>query len=269
MSELPIHFVRTYKTLAKHRELWVEGSNFLLRAWETDAKGTAKGEKVYTRELESEEEARERLMKNVATFQKEKYELAPGSAPLPGPPEGPGTALVARLDQCKFARKRSLRAGAKSADLKLLRDEIGAPLPHGLAELLRWHDGMHDHELQGGFKCWSQSWFFLGAASIVTHRRILAKVERSNDLVPFCDNRSGDYLCVDMTGRLAKNKPGTVVVLWRDEDPLPVHASYLAFLETFVAGMEADIFKKSEKAWRALHAKMNPAFSVSTPKKPR
>ncbi|MGE0326938.1 MAG: SMI1/KNR4 family protein [Polyangiaceae bacterium] len=264
MSEAPIYFVREFKTQTKHRQLTLAGKNYTRRSWETNARGAVSGDKLSEYAEADEAEAYDRLMRDVAEYRKQKFELHRESGPLPpGPKEGKHGAIFTRLDACEFSWRKQLSPPASRAELRDLERALPGKLPDGLADFLSWHNGVPDHVLSGGFKCWSQRWFFLSARSIAEHRKILTKVWKGKrDFLPFCDNRSGDYLavvCADPKG--AGLAPGSVVVSWRDEAPQPVHGSYLDFLETFVTGLETGVFSKGEKAWKSLHAKLNPACS--------
>ena len=147
------------------------------------------------------------------------------------------TLLLARLDQWinkhRERFQQALRPGASAAECDELAAALGQPLPEELRSLLSWHNGQNA-DVPGSFE---QSWSLLSSQEIAQAKKELDAQPHegwNKDWVPFLENESGDYRCLDL------DKPGCPVLeCWRGRADHPVIApSLAAWLEAFVSALE-------------------------------
>jgi cell wall assembly regulator SMI1 len=89
--------------------------------------------------------------------------------------------------------------------------------------------------------------------------------------VPFLDNGGGDHQCIDMGGAFT-GAEGQVINFWHDwESRNIVYPSLEKWLETFVASLEAGLWREvggdlrpiDEDKWDAFLLLMNPGYPIT------
>lgn len=164
----------------------------------------------------------------------------PPAPPLHPPVVGPSVpALLRRIDRWMAAHRprfyKGLLPGAVEADLQTLRQALGAPVPAGLADLLRWHNGQNA-DVFGAFE---QGWNLMSARQIADAKQELdarppAGWQRS--WLPVLEDDSGSsYLTLDA------GTPGLAVrACWAGNDRPELVAPTLAgWLGDFAAALDA------------------------------
>lgn len=145
--------------------------------------------------------------------------------------------LLARLESWwkKHRRRyaRGLLAGAKPAQLKSLRADVGVALPSELQALLTWHNGQ-SLDFVGAFE---QSFFLMSAERIAEARREMLADEESGwqkQWLPFLEDGRDNFLFLDLS------RPGVPVrAYWQGNlDQPTVAASLTAWLDDFVTAVE-------------------------------
>jgi cell wall assembly regulator SMI1 len=185
------------------------------------------------------------------------------------------------LKQYAPGRYRSLLPSATPKELKTCEAALGLRLPDDMRELYRWHNGQG----QGG------GYFFdiQGPCSFMRLQRvqevhanlseILGELEDEEGSgrdtwwhrawVPFLDN-GGDCLCVDTRGALG-GVAGQVVYFAHDDSARSIECPSLEkWLGTFVAGLEAGLWREQGNAlelldkqrFEQLHQQMSPGYPV-------
>jgi cell wall assembly regulator SMI1 len=147
------------------------------------------------------------------------------------------TILLARLDQWLNTHRerfqQALRAGATGRECDELAAVVGRPLPEELRALLMWHNGQNP-DVPGSFE---DNWILMSTEEITDAKKELDAESHEGwrkNWLPFLDNDSGDYRCVDL------DSPGlSVLECWRGRADHPVIApSLAAWLEGFVTALE-------------------------------
>jgi cell wall assembly regulator SMI1 len=150
------------------------------------------------------------------------------------------SGLLSRLEKWLARHRRhflkGLLPGASPADLESLQKAVGVPVPADLKALLAWHNGQSD-DCPSRFE---QDWILLSSDRIADVKRDLDGDTAARDggwkpdWVPFLDDDSGDYGCVD------SSKPeGPVREFWQGRKRHPVVApSLAAWLAGVVGAME-------------------------------
>ncbi len=146
--------------------------------------------------------------------------------------------VLSRLERWISRHRRryheGLLLGASAAELDALQADLRLPLPAELRALLAWHNGQSD-DFVGNLE---QNWNLMSAERIRDAKKELDADARRTGWqaawVPFLDDDSGDYLCLDTT------QPGTPVrEFWQGRTEHAVVApSLTAWLEDFVATVE-------------------------------
>jgi cell wall assembly regulator SMI1 len=163
---------------------------------------------------------------------------APRGAPSQPAPGGDKiTLLLARLDQWLNTHRerfqQALQPGATARECDELAAVLGRPLPEDLRTLLMWHNGQNP-DVPGGFE---ESWILMSTEEIAEAKKELDAQPHEGwhkSWLPFLDNDSGDYRCVDLD-----TSGSPVLECWRGRKDHPVIAPSLStWLEAFVNALE-------------------------------
>src|SRR5262249_16849055 len=141
------------------------------------------------------------------------------------------------------------------AELHQLEAQLGLPVPGDLRTLLAWHNGQGD-EPAGLFE---ENWLLMS-----TERILAAKPELDtsavghgkgsgwrHEWIPFLDDDSGDYLCLDTS-----QSGAPVRAFWLGKEGHPVVApSLAAWLEGFVTAVEAGRYHEDPERGTFLRSK--------------
>ncbi len=209
------------------------------------------------------------------------------------------TNLLVRLDKALQERapkvRERLRPGASEAQISEFEAYFGAPLPASLKALYQWHDGVTTN----ANGVYAPPGLYLGywLSSLQQVRETHAmKTGMQKDgtykstgrggagwwdprWIPVFQNVSGGSLCVDMAGSFTGQR-GQLVQEWHDDASRKVeYASLEAWLETYVAALEAGVLKATSdeptsieasdiageegprhEAWLLFHKTRNPGF---------
>jgi cell wall assembly regulator SMI1 len=166
-------------------------------------------------------------------------EPAAAATPTPTPtPGGDLRALLERLEQW-LAKHRprflaSLRPAANEAELHQFEAQLGLPVPADLRTLLAWHNGQTD--VPGGR--FEENWLLMSTEAILAAKPDLDAGAVGNgkgsgwrpEWIPFLDDDSGDYLCLDTSQAGA---PVRAFWLGKEEHPV-VAPSLTAWVKDFV-----------------------------------
>jgi cell wall assembly regulator SMI1 len=187
------------------------------------------------------------------------------------------------LQQHAPGRYRSLLPGATPKALKACEGDLGLQLPEALRELYRWHNGQGERT----------GYFFADALDRYSFMplpqvqemhanlsEILGELEDEGasgrdtwwhrGWVPFLDSGGGDCLCVDAHGTLG-GVAGQVIAFLHDDSTRGIeYPSLEKWLETFVASLEAGLWRERENAlelldkegFEQLHKQMSPGYPV-------
>jgi cell wall assembly regulator SMI1 len=145
-------------------------------------------------------------------------------------------AVLARMEAwLKQKRRRfykGLRTSATEEELAALGSALGKPVPAGLADWLRWHNGQ-DEEVIGAFV---ESFHLMGTAEIIEALSRLKKQRRwKAGWVPILDDDQDDHVVVD-TSRAEL----PVCEWWQGSSDVPeVAPSLEAWLTGLVSDFEA------------------------------
>ena len=113
-------------------------------------------------------------------------------------------------------------------------------LPPLYASLLRWRNG-------GSFDSLWRNYLLLPSDQLAEARDIDAEqfdepLWWHDQWIPFLDDRSTNYLCIDCAGCFG-GQPGQIVEFWHEDGFRTIrHASFEAWLSTFVEGLELGLF---------------------------
>jgi cell wall assembly regulator SMI1 len=161
----------------------------------------------------------------------------PTSHPAPTTAGDKVTMLLARLDQWLNTHRerfqQALQDGATARECDELTAVLGRPLPEELRAVLMWHNGQNP-DVPGSFE---DNWILMSTEEIAEAKKELdaeAHEGWRKSWLPFLDNDSGDYRCLDLD-----SAGSPVLECWRGRADHPVIApSLAAWLEGFVSALE-------------------------------
>lgn len=175
--------------------------------------------------------------------------VRPAPRPLEPAVRGrPAVKLVERLGAWLLSHRpkygRSLLPGLAPTDLDRLERALGYELPQAFKDLYAWRNGQADVDsLLNNF-----TWMY--ANDVEREHDLMVELVRSEPSVswspgwiPFLSDGGGDFVCLDLDGTCG-GAAGQVLEFWHDDDLLTiVHDSFFSWLETFVASLEAGLWK--------------------------
>ncbi len=134
---------------------------------------------------------------------------------------------------------KGLRPGANEVELHQLEAQLGLTVPEELRTLLAWHDGQGDQSIG----CFEENWLLMSAERILAAKHDLDEGAVGNgagngwkrDWIPFLDDDSGDYLCLD-TSKATAPVRGFYL---SGEEAAVVAPSLTAWVADFVTAAEA------------------------------
>lgn len=144
-----------------------------------------------------------------------------------------------------------LEAGASDAAIAKLEDAVG-PVPDSFKAFFRWKNGMSED-------CYDALQFNRSPMSVdsaIAARATMNELLDAGEFeiegwwrkgwVPFLDNGGGDHLVLDLDGSFGGQK-GQVLEFWHaDTDRDIVAPSFDAWLESFVASLEAGLWAEED-----------------------
>jgi cell wall assembly regulator SMI1 len=154
-------------------------------------------------------------------------------------------SLLSRLERWLQKHRphylRELLPGISVVEYKELKSALGRPLPVGLSSVLLWHNGQNP-DAAG---CFEQNWRLMSSKAIIDALKDLAKAEdRWNPaLVPFLDDDSGNYVCLDTN---QSGEPVREFILGRSNKEI-LAPSLAAWLAEFVAAVEKGEYVEDEE----------------------
>ena len=136
---------------------------------------------------------------------------------------------------------RGLLPGISVMEYAELKSALGRPLPVGLPSVLLWHNGQN----LDAAGCFEQNWRLMSSKAIIDALKDLAKAEdRWNPaLVPFLDDDSGNYACLDTS---QPGEPICEVILGRSDMEI-LAPSLAVWLAEFVASVERGEYVEDEE----------------------
>jgi cell wall assembly regulator SMI1 len=161
------------------------------------------------------------------------------------------SSLLSRLERwLKKHRPHYLRAllpAMSVAESKELTSLLGRALPVSLPSLLRWHNGQQP-DVVG---CFEQNWRLMSSTGIMDALKDLTTAVATAvpadlwdpALVPFLDDDSGNYLCLDTS---QSGEPVREVILG-DSNREILAPSLAAWLADFVAAVEKGGYTEDEE----------------------
>jgi cell wall assembly regulator SMI1 len=198
--------------------------------------------------------------------------------------------LIVRLDRWLRANRPQyhsmLLPGASASGVDALERRVGAGLPPRLKEMLAWRDGTGGVEVLADedLACegrWMSVAEITETVEMLDGMAAVDEWERDDwwhaGWVPFLMTFSDDYLCVDLNGSFG-GQPGQILKFWHDDKERPiVHSSFDAWLQTFVAALEADMLTTDDRfvrpvdddAYDAFVAARNPGYPIAVEAGPR
>jgi cell wall assembly regulator SMI1 len=188
--------------------------------------------------------------------------------------------LIARLDrwltEYRSGYHAELQPGLSGKRLLEFEQHLGFRVPDAFKELYAWRNGQSPRcyaALQGNR-------MFMTIEDVLgTHRmmnELLEGGEFDQELwwsprwVPFLYNGAGDYLCID-TGGAFTGSEGQIIEFWHDwERRDVVYPSLEKWLETFVASLEAGLWREKARdyhptdggEWASFASKLNPGYPI-------
>jgi cell wall assembly regulator SMI1 len=188
--------------------------------------------------------------------------------------------LIARLDRWlkehRPAYYAELQPGLSGPRLREFQREVGFRMPNAFKELYAWRNGQ-DPRCSTALQ---HNRMFMSIEDVLDTHRLLNELLEGGEFdgelwwcprwVPFLDNGSGDHQCIDMGGAFA-GVEGQVINFWHDWESRNIEYSSLEkWLETFVASLEAGLWREvggdlhpiDEDRWDAFLGEMNPGYPI-------
>lgn len=168
-------------------------------------------------------------------------------------PKKAGGSLISRLETWLSANRpaylKQSKKGADAQAIQKLEESVGATLPAGFKAFLAWRNG----QPESSWSALDDHRVFMPISQIRSAQRTLNGLLKAGDFeranwwstkwVPFLAMNDTDFLVIDLEGTFT-GKKGQVLDFWHD-DPrrTVVHASFDAWLRTFVEALEAGLYR--------------------------
>lgn len=186
--------------------------------------------------------------------------------------------LIGRLDGWLRAHRpayhAALRPGLDGPGLAEFERSLGLPLPGELRALYAWRDGQ-DPACEEPL----QDERFMGAESVASARAMLEGLREHGEFdetwwgprwIPFLWDGGGDHICVDAGGSFGGRAGQVLSFQHNDGCRLILYPSLRAWLGTFVASLEAGLWRQEDSAflprdrgeWEAFDRRMNPGYPI-------